>query len=85
MLVELPTLRGQPMPPARRAIILAISTTMIAGACWLLYEQFTASKIIFGWALLAGGMIVTVGGALLCEDVIAPHWGRLSLLLNAAF
>ena len=60
------------MSPIRRAVIFVISTAMIAGGCWLLYEQFTVSRTIYGWALMTGGMLITIGLALLWQDLIAP-------------
>ena len=64
------------MSPVRRAIVLALATVMIAAGCWLLFEQLTASTIIYGKFLLGGGALMFVGFVLLWEDFIAPLIGR---------
>jgi hypothetical protein len=53
-----------------------IASANIVGGVWLLYEQVTVSTIIYGWALFAGGLLVTVGLVLLWEEFIAPLLGR---------
>jgi hypothetical protein len=53
-----------------------LATVMIAGGCWLCYEQVTASTANFGKFLFAGGALVFIGLALLWEDFIAPLAGR---------
>ena len=60
------------MSPVRRAILLVLATAMIVGGCWLLYEQLTASTIIYGKFLLGGAVLVFIGLVLLWEDFIAP-------------
>jgi hypothetical protein len=70
------TLEGQLMSPVRKMIMLVLATAMIAGGCWLLYEQLTVSTVIFGWFLFAGGALVAFGVALLGEDFIAPLIAR---------
>jgi hypothetical protein len=65
-----------PISPVRRTILLVIASANIVGGVWLLYEQVTVSTIIYGWALFAGGLLVTVGLVLLWEEFIAPLLGR---------
>jgi len=64
------------MSPVRKTVVLVLATLMIAGGAWLLYEQFTASTIIYGKFLLGGGALVFVGLVLLWEDFIALMLGR---------
>ena len=64
------------MSPVRRAIVLVLGAAMIAGGSWLLYEQLTASTIIYGKFLLGGGALVIIGLMLLWEDFIAPLFAR---------
>jgi hypothetical protein len=67
---------GNDVSPVRRAILLLLATVMVVSGIWLLYEQFTASTIIYGKFLLGGAALVLIGLVLLWEDLIAPMIGR---------
>lgn len=56
----------------RRLIILAISFSMILAGVWLLLLQLTVSRIIYGWALMGGGMLLAVGIGWLWVDIVRP-------------
>ena len=64
------------MSPVRKTILLVLATAMIAGGCWLLYEQLTVSTIISGKFVFGGGLLIAVGIMLLWEDFIAPLIAR---------
>jgi hypothetical protein len=56
--------------------MLVLATAMIAGGCWLLYEQLTVSTIIYGRFVFVGGLLTAAGIMLLWEDFIAPLIAR---------
>jgi hypothetical protein len=71
-------LEGQPMSPVRKMIVLVVATVMIAGGCWLLYEQWTVStsdEYVVAMSV-GGGLLIAVGIMLLWEDFIAPLIAR---------
>ena len=56
----------------RRAIVFVLAVAMVLGGSFLLFEQLTASRIIYGLALFGGAFLVVAGLGLLWEDFIAP-------------
>lgn len=56
----------------RKVIVFILAVAMILGGGVLLYEQVTASRIIYGWALFGGAFLVVSGLGLLWEDFVSP-------------
>jgi hypothetical protein len=56
----------------RKLAIFVIAIAMIVGGGYLLFEQFTASTIVYFRFVFAGGALVAVGLMLLWEDFISP-------------
>jgi hypothetical protein len=66
------------MSPVRKMIVLVLATVMIAGGCWLLYEQWivsTSDEYVVPMSV-GGGLLIAVGIMLLWEDFIAPLIAR---------
>jgi hypothetical protein len=62
----------------RKLAIFAIAVAMIVGAGYLLFEEFTAARIVDFKFVFAAGVLVALGFMLLWEDFISPmaFWSK---------
>jgi hypothetical protein len=52
-----------------------MSVAMLVGGLWLLAAELLWAEKWYGWAVLGGAMLVTLGAYLLWADFIAPAFG----------
>jgi hypothetical protein len=63
------------MSPTRKAILLAISTGMTVGGAWIFHQQIFVPAN-HGNFVLAGPAMISLGIALIWEELLAPIFKR---------
>jgi hypothetical protein len=59
----------------RRLVLFVLSVAMLIGGLYLLAAELLWAQRIFVWAILAAGMLITLGAYLLWADFIAAPLG----------
>jgi hypothetical protein len=54
----------------RRMILFVIALALLLGGSYLLILQFTQSRIIYGAAIMAGGMMIALGSYIFYADFL---------------
>lgn len=54
----------------RRMILFVIALALVMGGSYLIIIQFTQSSVIYGAALMAGGMMIAIGSYIFYADFL---------------